>query len=61
MKVSAQEDVSPLIRASLSSLNSFGVLLIFFSGLNPTGYACTDWDLLFFHETWVTNELATLD
>lgn len=36
-----QEDVSPLIRASLISLNNFGMVFVFFSGLNPASYALT--------------------
>lgn len=46
-----EEDVSPLIRASLSSLNNFGMVFGFFSGLNPASYALTDWNVLSFRET----------
>lgn len=51
MKVIVQEGVSLPVRASLSSLNNFGMLFIFFSGLDRATSAYTDWNLLSFCET----------
>lgn len=51
MKVIVQEDVSPLIKASLSSHNKFGMFYMFFSRLHPDSSAYTEWNLLSFCET----------
>lgn len=51
MKVAVQEDVSLLIKASLSGCNKFGMFYIFFSRFDPDSCAYTDWNLLSLCET----------